>query len=144
MQRLGIEMLNPVVRDVPGWSYGEFVAGPLAGVRVGCAAVASAAQQEVSKGETIFLLTTLRSFGHDGFEAALRSLGRVDEVTLVDSAGEGAEARKVEKPAYLPESTGLSSITILSPRVLVPAEWGSYAIPSRVTSFLPTESILWQ
>jgi putative aminopeptidase FrvX len=117
VQRLGIEMLNPVVRDVPAWSFGEFVAGPLAGVRVGCAAVASAAQQEVSNGETIFMLTTLRSFGHDGFEAALRSLGRVDEVTLVDSAGEGSETRKVEKPAYLPDSTGLSSLTILSPRV---------------------------
>ncbi len=121
VQRLGIEMLNPVVRDVGGWSYGEFVAGPLAGVRVGCAAVASAAQGEVRNGETIFLLTTLRSFGHDGFEAALRSLGRVDEVTLVDSAGDSGSdpfsQRRVEKPAYLPESTGLTSLTILSPRV---------------------------
>ena len=120
-QRLGIEMLNPVVRDVGGWSYGEFVAGTLAGVRVGCAAVASAAQGEVKSGETIFLLTTLRSFGHDGLEAALRSLGRVDEVTLVDSGVEsGSDAvsqRKVEKPPYLPESTGLTSLTILSPRV---------------------------
>ena len=117
VQRLGIEMLNPVVRDVGGWSYGEFVAGALAGMRVGCAAVASAAQQEVKNGETIFLLTTLRSFGHDGFEAALRSLGRVDEVTLVDAGGEGAELRRVAKPPYLPESTGLTSLTVLSPRV---------------------------
>src|SRR5215213_445386 len=116
VQGLGIEMLNPVVREVGGWSYGDFVSGPMAGVRVGCAAVASAAQGEVSKGETIFLLTTLRSFGHDGLEAALRVLGRVDEVTLVDqSAAEGAS--KVEKPPYLPESTGLTSLTVLSPRV---------------------------
>jgi putative aminopeptidase FrvX len=116
VQRLGIEMLNPVVRDFAGWSYGEFVNGPMAGVRVGCAAVASAAQREVSKGETIFLLTTLRSFGHDGLEAALRSLGRVDEVTLLDSSASVTDAydqRKVEKPAYLPESTGLTSLTIL-------------------------------
>jgi putative aminopeptidase len=122
VQLLGIEMLNPVVRDVAGWSYGDFVAGPLAGVRVGCAAVASAAQQEVSKGETIFLLTTLRSFGHDGLEAALRALGRVDEVTLVDASTEGNSAdavsqRKIEKPSYLPASTGLTSLTLLSPRV---------------------------
>lgn len=41
-------MLNPVVREVGGWSYGEFVAGPLASVRVGCAAVASAADGTVS------------------------------------------------------------------------------------------------
>ena len=112
VQRLGIEMLSPVVRDVSGWSYGDFVTGQLAGVRVGCAAVASASQREVSKGETIFLLTTLRSFGHDGLEAALRSLGRVDEVTLVDqSAAENA------KPSYLPASTGVTSLTILAPPV---------------------------
>ena len=120
VQRLGIEMLNPVVRDVRAWSFGDFVAGPQAGVRVGCAAVASAAQQEVSKGETIFMLTTLRSFGHDGFEAALRGVGRVDGVTLVDSSAEGSEAlgqRVIEKPAYLPESTGLTYVTVLSPRV---------------------------
>ena len=84
VRRLGIEMLNPVVRDAVGWSYGDFVAGPLAAVRVGCAAVASAAAETVESGETIFLLTTLRSFGNDGFEAALRTLGQVDHVTLVD------------------------------------------------------------
>jgi putative aminopeptidase FrvX len=120
VQRLGIEMLNPVVRDVGGWSYGEFVAGTMAGLRVGCAAVASAAQGEVKSGETIFLITTLRSFGFDGFEAALRALGRVDGVTLVDasdSPGEGISQKLVEKPAYLPESTGLSFVTVLAPRV---------------------------
>jgi putative aminopeptidase len=120
VQRLGIEMLNPVVRDVAAWSYGEVVAGHFAGLRVGCAAVASAAQGEVKSGETIFLITTLRSFGFDGFEAALRSLGRVDGVTLVDASDSVSEAfsqRLVEKPAYLPDSTGLTSVTILSPRV---------------------------
>jgi putative aminopeptidase FrvX len=124
VQQLGIEMLDPVVRDLPSWVYGDgFMSGQLAGMRVGCAAVANAAQGQVSKGETIFLLTTLRSFGHDGLEAALRSLGRVDEVTLLDEPVEGASTtepfsqRKVEKPAYLPESTGLTSITVLAPRV---------------------------
>ena len=123
VQRLGIEMLDAVVRDSEAWRYGDYVAGPMAGVRVGCAAVAHASQGQVSSGETIFLLTTLRSFGHDGLEAALRSLGRVDEVTLLDQAAEGANSsegfsqRKIEKPIYLPESTGLTSLTILAPRV---------------------------
>lgn len=120
--RLGIVMLDPVVRESEGWAYGNFVAGHLAGIRSGCAAVAAAAVGQVSSGETIFLLTTLRSFGHDGLEAALRSLGRVDQVTLVDQATEanaagGVSQRKVEKPPYLPESTGLTSLTILAPRV---------------------------
>jgi putative aminopeptidase FrvX len=123
VQRLGIEMLNPVVRDSAAWSYGDFVAGPMAGVRVGCAAVASAASGQITRGETIFLLTTLKSFGHDGFEAALRALGRVDEVTLVDQIAEGGNdsdgvvQRKAEKPPYLPESTGLTSLTMLAPKV---------------------------
>lgn len=126
VHRLGIEMLDPVVRDTEGLSYAGFVAGPLAGVRVGCAAVAHAALRQVNTGETIFLLTTLRSFGHDGLEAALRSIGRVDEVTLLDQAAEGANSSegfsktKVEKPPYLPESTGLTSLTILAPRVRFP------------------------
>ncbi len=126
VERLGVEMLNPVVRDSVAWSYGDFVSGPFAGVRVGCAAVASAAQGTVSNGETIFLLTTLKSFGQDGLEAVLRTLGRVDEVTLVDQAADGADTsqgvvqRKAEKPPYLPASTGLTSLTILAPRVRYP------------------------
>lgn len=112
---LGIEMLNPVVRDAVGWTYGEFVAGPLASVRVGCAAVASAAQGRVESGETTFLLTTLRSFGQDGLEAALRALGRVDQVTLVDQV-----AGQIEKPAYLPESTGLTAIDGLTVKARYP------------------------
>ena len=88
--------------------------------------VGSVAQRQVQSGETIFLMTTLRSFGLDGFEASLRALGRVDEVTLVDQATEPGNnsdrviRRKVEKPAYLPESTGLTSINVLAPRVRFP------------------------
>lgn len=126
VQRLGIEMLDPVVRDSAPIRYQDFVAGPFAGLRVGCAVVGSVAQRQVQSGETIFLLTTLRSFGLDGFEASLRALGRVDEVTLVDQATEPGNnsdpviRRKVEKPAYLPESTGLTSINVLATRVRYP------------------------
>ena len=103
VRSLGIEMLNPVVRDAVGWSYEGFVAGPSAGVRVGCAAVAEAASGRVESGETIFLLTTLRSFGHDGLEAALRALGKVDQVTVVDHSS-------VSFP-------GLTAVTMITPRV---------------------------
>ena len=125
VQQLGIEMLDPVVHDLTAWPYGDFIAGPLAGVRVGCAAVASAASGEVTEGETIFLLTTLRSFGHDGLEAALRTLGRVDDVTVIDQVeapgNSGAVVeRKLEKVPYLPESTGLTALNILAPRVRFP------------------------
>ena len=123
VQRLGIEMLNPVMRDSVGWSYAGFVAGPLAGVRVGCAAVAAAASGRVESGETIFLLTTLRSFGHDGLQAALRGLGKVDEVTVVEQVAETDDGtsslvlRRVQKPEALPASTGLTSWDMIAPRV---------------------------
>ena len=125
VKRLGIDMLDPVVRESLGWSYGEndkYVAGQLAGIRAGCAMLATASGGDVSSGETIFLLTTLRSFGHDGLEAALRSLGKVDQITLIDSgeATNSVSQRKVEKPSYLPESTGLSSLTVLSVRTRYP------------------------
>jgi putative aminopeptidase FrvX len=126
VQRLGIEMLDPVVRDSAAMQYGDFVTGSMAGVRAGCAAVAYASQGHVSTGETIFLLTTLRSFGHDGLEAALRSIGRIDALTLVDQPSEGPGGsegftqRLVEKPLYLPESIGLTAVTILAPRVRFP------------------------
>jgi putative aminopeptidase FrvX len=125
VRQLGIEMLDAVVRDMPASFYGDgFVFGQNAGVRVGCAAVVSAAAQgEVATGETIFLVTVLRSFGYDGLEAALRTLGRVDELTLIDqitdatAESDGVLQRKVEKPSYLPQSTGLTSLTMLAPRV---------------------------
>ena len=123
--QLGIEMLNPVVRDNVGWTFNEFVAGPMAAVRTGCAAIVSAATGRVESGETIFLLTTLRSFGYDGLEAALRTLGRVDQVTIVDQSETGAESggvvhRKLEKPAYLPQSTGLTSVDLVAVKTRYP------------------------
>lgn len=122
VEELGIRMLDPVVRDVSSWTYAGYIAGTAAASRVGCAAVASVSQGEVTSGETIFLITTLRSFGNDGFAAALSSLGRIDEVTLLgeplETSSDPISARKIEKPTYLPASTGLSSLSYLAPRVL--------------------------
>jgi putative aminopeptidase FrvX len=120
VQRMGIQLLDPVVRDFPTWTYADYVAGPNAAIRVGCAAVASAAQGEVTRGETIFLLTTLSSFGHDGLEAALRKLGKIDELTLIDRLAEATESgvitRRLEKPAYLPDTSGITAVQVLSAR----------------------------
>ena len=120
VERLGIRMLDPIVRDFVSWTYADYVAGPSAATRVGCAAVASASRGEVTSGETIFLITTLRSFGQDGLAAALRKLGKVDEITILDEPSDnisnGVNQRKVEKPPYLPDSTGLTSVNALVPR----------------------------
>ena len=121
VERLGIQMLDPVVRDFAAWSYADYVTGPSAASRIGCAAVAAASRGEVTSGETVFLITTLRSFGQDGLAAALRALGQVDEVTVLDQPSDGANnsvnLRKVEKPTYLPDSTGLTTLTLLAPKV---------------------------
>jgi len=118
VQRMGIHLLDPVVRDFPMWTYADYVAGPNAAIRVGCAAVAGAAQGDVTGGETIFLLTTLGSFGHDGLESALRKLGKIDELTLIDRLAEATESgvitRRLEKPAYLPDTSGITAIQVLS------------------------------
>src|SRR4030095_11642255 len=120
VQRMRIQLLDPVVRDFPMWTYADYVAGPNAAIRVGCAAVAGAAQGEVTRGETIFLLTTLGSFGHDGLEAALRKLGTIDELTLIDRLAEATESsvitRRLEKPAYLPDTSGITAVQVLSAR----------------------------
>jgi putative aminopeptidase FrvX len=124
VEQLGIQLLDPVVRDLPAWSFADVVSGPSAGARVGCAAVASAAQGEVTNGETVFLLSTLRSFGNDGLEAALRKLGRIDELFLIDPvavAGAPTEAGvrrlMVQNPSFLPETAGITSVVMLSPEV---------------------------
>lgn len=121
---LGIQPLDPVVRDMPEWSYGEYVAGPGAAWRAGCAAVAQVATGSVTtQGETFFLLTTLRSFGNDGMEAGLRKLGKIDELTLIERSAESASAdasavlkSRVDKPAYVPDSAGISTMQMVLPR----------------------------
>jgi putative aminopeptidase FrvX len=117
--RLGVRLLDPVVRDPSSFVYADQVAGPAAGVRVGCAAVATAAQAEVTRGETIFLLTTLRTFGNDGLEAALRQLGRIDELTVIVEGSEGTDVvkRTVTAPAYVPPATGLTSVSTIAANV---------------------------
>lgn len=122
VRRLGIQPLDPVVRDLPEWSYADYISGPAATTRVGCAALAHATQGDIRQGETIFVIATLRSFGNDGLEAALRKLGRVDEITVLDSSAESAAtegavmSRRVEKPAYLPDTAGVTSVQMLWPR----------------------------
>lgn len=125
VRRLGIQLLDPLVRDLPEWSYANHVAGPNAAVRVACAALAQAARGEVGQGETIFVIASLRSFGNDGLEAALRKLGPINEITVLDrSAAETAEVdadavlrRRVDKPTFIPDTTGVNSVQMLWTRV---------------------------
>lgn len=87
---LGVSLIDPVVRDLPPWLYADYVAGPDASGRAGCAAVASvarAAEHDTSNsGETVFLLSAQSSFGWTGLGAAFARLGKFDAVTVVFGA----------------------------------------------------------
>ncbi|MEP7344683.1 MAG: hypothetical protein ABI877_05435 [Gemmatimonadaceae bacterium] len=120
VEALGIALLDPVLPDRPLWTYEGIAAGPAAGARAGCAAVATAAQGTVSQGETIFVLSTQRYFGWLGLAGILARLGPIDALTLVDSRGGTAIDAVVETrrlPAAVTRVSTLPSARVLAPRV---------------------------
>ena len=90
VEKLGVSVLDPVVPDLPVWTYAGMAAGPAAGARAGCAAVATAAQGTVSSGETVFILAAQHMLNSAGLSAALARLGRYDEITIVGEASVAA------------------------------------------------------
>jgi putative aminopeptidase FrvX len=95
-ERLGIALLDPVFADRPAWTFQGYAAGPAAGARAGCAAVATAAQGRVTSGETIFVISAGRTFGWLGLVSVLIRVGPVDAVMLLDNG------RAAAPPADLP------------------------------------------
>ncbi len=95
-ERLGIALLDPVIADRPAWTYEGYAAGPAAGARAGCAAVATAAQGTVSSGETIFILAAQHAMNWAGLNGGLARLGKYDDLTLIGEArgGRGAAPTK--------------------------------------------------
>jgi putative aminopeptidase FrvX len=84
--RMGVDVLNPVMRDWPEWTYGDYVAGPAAGDRAGCAAIAAAAASASRPidGETVYVISTQKSFAWAGLTSVLATLGTVDQLYIVD------------------------------------------------------------
>ncbi len=128
-EALGIALLDPVVAARPVWTYAGHAAGPAAGARASCAAVASAgaaATAATQPGETIYVLSSQRSFGWVGLAAVVAREGRLDALTLLDEgratgsaatvpvARLGAPRRQLSRVIA---STGLDSVRIVSPTV---------------------------
>jgi len=86
-ERMGVDVLDPVVRDWPEWTFADYVAGPAAGNRAACAAVAAVASapERPGTGETIFIISTQKSFNWTGLTAALARLGKVDALVIADA-----------------------------------------------------------
>jgi putative aminopeptidase FrvX len=124
--RLGITLLDPVVRDVPAWSYADQVAGADASGRTACAAVASAARGTPAAGTTVFVLSTQRSFGWTGLAAAAARLGHFDAITLVAPAQLGRTGASAvatlhaATPPALAVHVGMDSVTELAVRARFP------------------------
>jgi putative aminopeptidase FrvX len=95
-EKLGIALLDPVIADRPAWTYEGYAAGPAAGARAGCAAIATAAQGTVTNGETVFILAAQHVMNWYGLSGALARLGHYDDLTLIGEArgGRGAAPMK--------------------------------------------------
>jgi putative aminopeptidase FrvX len=104
VERLGISVLDPVVADRPAWTYEGYAAGPGAGARAGCAAVATAAQGAVSSGETIFVLSVQHVFNWTGLSAALARIGKYDELVLVGESRSGRGAASQPGRSIVPHT----------------------------------------
>jgi len=125
VRALGIDLIDPVVRRIPAWSYAGGVAGNAVGLRTGCAAVAAAARGTVAQGETVFLMTTQGVFGWNGLGAALARLGRIDELTMVVAGGAAQQSRWVRRGSgraggadpVIHRVAGVDSIRVVAPAV---------------------------
>jgi putative aminopeptidase FrvX len=122
--RLGIRLLDPVFREWPAWSYADYTAGPAAGDRAGCAAIAAASQAGAPQnGQTIYVIAAQSRFGYAGLSTALASLPAIDTVIVIDAALARAGAT-LASPRTLPWA-GLSHVhagvaLAFTPRVRFP------------------------
>jgi putative aminopeptidase FrvX len=114
VEKLGVSVLDPVVQDLPAWTYAGMAAGPAAGARAGCAAVATAAQGTVTNGETVFILSAQHVFNSAGLNAALARLGHYDELTIVGETSVGGRGGRGGRGG----GRGGQPATTIAPRAL--------------------------
>ena len=85
--RLGVQLLDPVHREWPAWTFANEVSGPAAGNRAACAAIVAASQGAAPQsGETIFVVSVQSRFNFAGLSAVLARLGPVDSLIVLDDA----------------------------------------------------------
>jgi putative aminopeptidase len=95
-ERIGIDVLDPVVRDWPEWTYADYVAGPAAVNRAGCAAIAAAAGSprgaSRASGQTVYIISAQKSFGWAGLTSAIARIGHIDSLYIVDGSVGGNQS----------------------------------------------------
>jgi putative aminopeptidase FrvX len=120
-EKMGIALLDPVLADHPTWTYEGHAAGPAAGARAGCAAVATAAQGTVASGETVFILSSQHAMNWAGLNGALARLGKYDDLTLIGEArgGRGGQPTKSVVPRTRFTGSHVESISAADARDLL-------------------------
>ena len=121
---LGVRLLAPVWRDWPPMQFGaegDYVAGPNAGARMGCAAVVNAARRTPARGETVFVLGAQSAFGYAGLSAVVAAIGGADSVLIVDPAFAGGDSaatlRRAPRTVRWPRGMSAPATAGLAPRV---------------------------
>lgn len=126
VEALGIGLLDPIVRHLPPWPMAGEVAGPEAGRRVGCAAVATMAEAaragRAPAGETHFVLSAQEGFGWVGLSSHIARNGLFDQVTVLapgqaSGAVEEREARSFGSFGQVLVAAGISTVTWIEPSV---------------------------
>lgn len=128
VEALGIGLLDPVTRQLPPWSMAGAVAGPDAGRRAGCAAVATlaaAARAGAVSGRVTFVLSAQEVSGWVGLSSLIARGGPVDGVTIL-APGEEKRASTDRAAGTLGsfgevlEVAGLATVHWLAPAVEQP------------------------
>ena len=140
---MGIQLLDPVVRHLPPWSYAQEIAGPGAGARIGCAAIAAAAQSGITgAGRTTWVMSTQQVFGWVGLAGALRRLAPVDDLILL---GPGQDRARDDNVSGISRNfdrilafAGVESIRAIAPRVNNPGSLMERITVSEATRVLQT------
>jgi putative aminopeptidase FrvX len=113
-EQLGVALIDPVVRDLRPWRYGDYLAGPDVSARAGCAAVASVARAAQPgahvSGETVFVLSAQSSFRWLGLEGAVARLGKFDDATIVSASTPSDSAIPVTQARFAPNARGVPGV----------------------------------
>lgn len=124
VERAGVSLLDPITIDRPAWTFEGFAAGPAAGARAGCAAIATAATGRITNGETIFVISAQRSYSWLGLSQLLAGLGRVQALALVGdgvderlTASAGRGGRGGGRGGAMPRAAQADSVRMITPRV---------------------------
>ncbi|MGE0864252.1 MAG: M20/M25/M40 family metallo-hydrolase [Vicinamibacterales bacterium] len=122
--RLSIALLDPVGRHLPPWPMPGGVAGPDAGRRVGCAAVATlaaAARTAAAPGRITFVLSAQETTGWVGLSSLVARADGIDRVTIL-APGEDARADSERASESLSNFGGvLQAAGVKAVRWLAPA-----------------------